>query len=152
MISMPNERVHRAAGRLLRLHGRRLHLAPSRTGATRCPSRTSLFVQSAVVSAASCQGAGRIRHDRCGAQELCDRRAEARDHGRRAARGHYTFAGDEHGRLFFPAGTSVVPVIGDRVELVTPHCDPTVNLHDFYHLVRGDTLVDIWPVDARGKR
>jgi D-serine deaminase-like pyridoxal phosphate-dependent protein len=31
-------------------------------------------------------------------------------------------------------------------------CDPTVNLHDFYHVVRGSKLVDIWPVDARGKR
>jgi 3-hydroxy-D-aspartate aldolase len=38
------------------------------------------------------------------------------------------------------------------VECVTPHCDPTVNLHDYYHIVSGDTLVDIWPVDARGKR
>jgi D-serine deaminase-like pyridoxal phosphate-dependent protein len=38
------------------------------------------------------------------------------------------------------------------IECVTPHCDPTVNLHDFYHVVSGDTLVDIWPVDARGKR
>jgi D-serine deaminase-like pyridoxal phosphate-dependent protein len=40
--------------------------------------------------------------------------------------------------------------LGAKVELVTPHCDPTVNLHDFYHCMRGNTLVDIWPVDARG--
>jgi D-serine deaminase-like pyridoxal phosphate-dependent protein len=32
-----------------------------------------------------------------------------------------------------------------------PHCDPSVNLHDVYHCVRGDTLVDIWPIDARGR-
>jgi D-serine deaminase-like pyridoxal phosphate-dependent protein len=37
-----------------------------------------------------------------------------------------------------------------RIELVTPHCDPTVNLHRFYHCVRGGKLADIWPVDARG--
>ncbi len=37
------------------------------------------------------------------------------------------------------------------VTCVTPHCDPTVNLYDFYHCVRGDRLVDIWPIDARGK-
>ena len=29
-------------------------------------------------------------------------------------------------------------------------CDPTVHSHDHYHCVRGDTLVDIWPIDARG--
>ncbi len=63
----------------------------------------------------------------------------------------YEFFGDEHGRMFVPEG-SQRPALGARVECVTPHCDPTVNLHDFYHVVRGDTLVDIWPVDARGKR
>ena len=40
--------------------------------------------------------------------------------------------------------------LGAKVELLVPHCDPTVNLHDYYHCVRGDTLVEIWPVDARG--
>ena len=40
--------------------------------------------------------------------------------------------------------------LGTKVELVVPHCDPTVNLHDFYHCVREQELVDIWPVDARG--
>jgi D-serine deaminase-like pyridoxal phosphate-dependent protein len=63
----------------------------------------------------------------------------------------YAYAGDEHGRLSLPPGAPV-PALGSRIEVVTPHCDPTVNLHDCYHLVRGDTLVDIWPVDARGKR
>jgi 3-hydroxy-D-aspartate aldolase len=63
----------------------------------------------------------------------------------------YEFFGDEHGKLFVPAGSPRLG-LGARVECVTPHCDPTVNLHDVYHVVRGDTLVDIWPVDARGKR
>ena len=40
---------------------------------------------------------------------------------------------------------------GDPVTLIVPHCDPTVNLYDHYHLVEGDTLVAIWPVSARGK-
>jgi len=67
----------------------------------------------------------------------------------------YGFAGDEHGRVFYPAaaeGTGPRLAIGDAVECVTPHCDPTVNLYDHYHVVRGDTLVEIWPVDARGRR
>jgi 3-hydroxy-D-aspartate aldolase len=63
----------------------------------------------------------------------------------------YQFFGDEHGKLILPE-SAPRPPLGAMIECVTPHCDPTVNLHDFYHLVRGDTLVDIWPVDARGKR
>jgi 3-hydroxy-D-aspartate aldolase len=63
----------------------------------------------------------------------------------------YTWFGDEHGKLILPAGAPR-PEIGHKIECVTPHDDPTVNLHDFYHVVRGDTLVEIWPVDARGKR
>ena len=60
----------------------------------------------------------------------------------------YAFMGDEHGALisdFEPA-----PGIAERVVLTAPHCDPTVNLYDFYHVVRGDTLVAIWRVDGRG--
>jgi D-serine deaminase-like pyridoxal phosphate-dependent protein len=26
-----------------------------------------------------------------------------------------------------------------------------VNLYETYHVVRGDTLVDIWPIQARGR-
>ena len=63
----------------------------------------------------------------------------------------YEFFGDEHGRLIVSEG-SPRPALGTLIECVTPHCDPTVNLHDCYHVVRGDTLVDIWPVDARGRR
>ncbi|MGH6975955.1 MAG: DSD1 family PLP-dependent enzyme [Stellaceae bacterium] len=63
----------------------------------------------------------------------------------------YEFFGDEHGKLFVPTGAAR-PALGAVIECVTPHCDPTVNLHDFYHVVDGDTLVEIWPVDARGKR
>ncbi len=63
----------------------------------------------------------------------------------------YEFFGDEHGKLIL-AGGAPRPALGACIECVTPHCDPTVNLHDFYHVVRGDTLLDIWPVDARGKR
>ena len=61
----------------------------------------------------------------------------------------YEYFGDEHGRVVFADGGGSLPV-GAAVELVTPHCDPTVNLHDWYHVVRADTVVDIWPIDARG--
>jgi 3-hydroxy-D-aspartate aldolase len=63
----------------------------------------------------------------------------------------YAFFGDEHGKLILPPGAAR-PALGARIDCVSPHCDPTVNLHDVYHVLRGDILVDIWPVDARGKR
>jgi D-serine deaminase-like pyridoxal phosphate-dependent protein len=40
---------------------------------------------------------------------------------------------------------------GAAILCTAPHCDPTVNLHDAYHLVDGDTVVDIWPIEARGR-
>ena len=61
----------------------------------------------------------------------------------------YQFYGDEFGKMKLARKVDTMK-LGAKVELVTPHCDPTVNLHDFYHCMRGNTLVDIWPVDARG--
>ena len=62
----------------------------------------------------------------------------------------FAFMGDEHAALIAPdIGTALQP--GDPVSLTVPHCDPTVNLYDNYHVVAGDTLVDIWPVGARGR-
>ena len=60
----------------------------------------------------------------------------------------FHFMGDEHGAIVAP---DTEFKIGSRMTLAAPHCDPTVNLYDFYHVVRGDTLVDIWPVQARGR-
>ena len=59
----------------------------------------------------------------------------------------YRFMGDEHGAII----GAELPDLGARVTLGTPHCDPTVNLYDAYHVVRGDVLVAIWPVTARGR-
>ncbi|HEV2597651.1 DSD1 family PLP-dependent enzyme [Sphingopyxis sp.] len=62
----------------------------------------------------------------------------------------FAFMGDEHAALIAPdIGTQLEP--GDPVSLTVPHCDPTVNLYDSYHVVAGDTLIDIWPVGARGR-
>lgn len=61
----------------------------------------------------------------------------------------YEYRGDEHGHVTFAEGASK-PDLGDRMEFIVPHCDPTVNLYNYYHCVRGDELVDIWPIDARG--
>ncbi len=60
------------------------------------------------------------------------------------------FMGDEHCAVIAPDIEARLR-IGDLVRLSPPHCDPTVNLYAAYHVVRGDTLVDIWPVSARGR-
>lgn len=60
----------------------------------------------------------------------------------------FAFMGDEHGALF---GYERTPALGERVTLVPPHCDPTVNLYDAYHVVRGDEVIAVWPVSARGR-
>jgi 3-hydroxy-D-aspartate aldolase len=62
----------------------------------------------------------------------------------------YMFMGDEHGLIIDPARNHVWR-IGDIVRLAVPHCDPTVNLYDAYHVVSGETLQEIWPVSARGR-
>ena len=61
----------------------------------------------------------------------------------------YSFFGDEHGCLTFPSPTDRLP-LGSVVAFVTPHCDPTINLHDYLHVVQQDTIVDIWPIVGRG--
>jgi D-serine deaminase-like pyridoxal phosphate-dependent protein len=62
----------------------------------------------------------------------------------------YRFMGDEHGAIIDPAARHRWR-LGDRVRLAVPHCDPTVNLYDSYHVLAGDTLEAIWPVSARGR-
>ena len=61
----------------------------------------------------------------------------------------YSMFGDQFGRITLPRGCNGL-ALGTMVKCVVPHCDPTVNLYDHYHCVRGDMLVDIWPVEARG--
>lgn len=65
----------------------------------------------------------------------------------------YTKPSDEHGVL--TGDPIALPHRGDRILLVPGHCDPTVNLHDWYVCVRGlhgpDAHVEaVWPVAARG--
>ena len=62
----------------------------------------------------------------------------------------YHFMGDEQGCVVPPRGETP-PRLGAAVTFAAPHCDPTVNLYDAYHVVSGDTLVAIWPIEARGR-
>lgn len=65
----------------------------------------------------------------------------------------YTKPSDEHGVL--TGDPIALPHRGDRLLLVPSHCDPTVNLHDWYVCMRGlhgpDAHVEaVWPVAGRG--
>ena len=62
----------------------------------------------------------------------------------------YGWAGDEHGRLDLSSASREVK-LGDRLEFVPPHCDPTVNLYDTIYALRGDRVEGVWPIAARGK-
>lgn len=62
----------------------------------------------------------------------------------------YGWAGDEHGRLELSRANRDVKV-GDRLEFIPPHCDPTVNLYDQIYALRGDRVEAAWPIAARGK-
>jgi D-serine deaminase-like pyridoxal phosphate-dependent protein len=62
----------------------------------------------------------------------------------------YGWRGDEHGQVSFPPG-SVRFELGDVLELVVSHCDPTINLFDVLYMTRNDIVTDVWPVDMRGK-
>jgi D-serine deaminase-like pyridoxal phosphate-dependent protein len=60
----------------------------------------------------------------------------------------YAFAGDEHGRLSMKGSKQAK--VGDRLEWIIPHCDPSVNLYDRIYAVRGDNVEAVWRVAARG--
>jgi len=61
----------------------------------------------------------------------------------------YRFKGDEFGRLDLPQGVGPLAV-GTRVVLIPSHCDPTVNLHGVYHLLREGSSAGTWPAEGRG--
>jgi 3-hydroxy-D-aspartate aldolase len=58
-------------------------------------------------------------------------------------------ASDEHGKLRV-GPTAARLRLGDKVALIPGHCDPTVNLHDWYVGVRRGRVEELWPITARG--
>ena len=55
---------------------------------------------------------------------------------------------EEHG--VFEACPDCALKIGDVVELIPGYAPATVNWYDAYHVIRGDEVIDIWPVIPRG--
>ena len=109
------------------------------------PFRTSLSVAARVVSVAQ---ADRVIVD-AGSKALSTDAGPALVASGAPADATYQFMGDEHGAVRVPA-ESARPALGGLVTFVAPHCDPTVNLFDQFHIVEDGRLVDIWPVEARG--
>jgi D-serine deaminase-like pyridoxal phosphate-dependent protein len=64
------------------------------------------------------------------------------------ATANYEFFGDEHGII--SSGSESPFSRGDRLDLVPPHCDPTVDRFDFVWLVQDDIVIGVADIDARG--
>jgi 3-hydroxy-D-aspartate aldolase len=60
----------------------------------------------------------------------------------------YARAADEHGRL--DVGGNHRFKLGEKIRLIPGHCDPTVNLHDWFVGIRNSHVESVWPVSARG--
>jgi D-serine deaminase-like pyridoxal phosphate-dependent protein len=62
----------------------------------------------------------------------------------------YNAGSDEFGVITFKTARKSY-AIGDKLELVVPHCDPVVNLYDQMYGIRKDRVEVVWPITARGK-
>lgn len=60
----------------------------------------------------------------------------------------FSWGGDEHGILDLKNAARDLAV-GERLEFIVPHCDPTVNLYDRLFCRRGERIEAVWPI-ARG--
>ena len=62
----------------------------------------------------------------------------------------YNAGSDEFGVITFTEARKSYRM-GDRLDLIVPHCDPVVNLYDQMYGIRNDRVEVVWPVTARGK-
>ncbi len=63
----------------------------------------------------------------------------------------YSATSDEFGAIQFSAPPSRAYKIGDKLEVIVPHCDPVVNEYDQMYGIRNDRVEVAWAIDARGK-
>ncbi|MDX1738592.1 MAG: DSD1 family PLP-dependent enzyme [Alphaproteobacteria bacterium] len=54
---------------------------------------------------------------------------------------------DEHGVIADPDN---LLKLGEKLKLIPGHCDPTVNVYDWYVGYRGERVEAVWPVQGRG--
>jgi D-serine deaminase-like pyridoxal phosphate-dependent protein len=56
---------------------------------------------------------------------------------------------DEH-TVIEVLDVALQPLIGKKIELIPGHCDPTVNLHHEFNVVRNGGVIAKWPILAQG--
>jgi D-serine deaminase-like pyridoxal phosphate-dependent protein len=61
----------------------------------------------------------------------------------------YSAGSDEFGSIQFQTSSKAYAV-GDKLELIVPHCDPAVNEYDQIYGTRKDRVETVWPIAARG--
>ena len=61
----------------------------------------------------------------------------------------YNAGSDEFGVIKYEKAEKSYKV-GDKLELIVPHCDPAVNEYDQLYAVRNDRVEAVWPILARG--
>jgi D-serine deaminase-like pyridoxal phosphate-dependent protein len=61
----------------------------------------------------------------------------------------YNAGSDEFGAIRYETSNKKYTV-GDRLELIVPHCDPAVNEYDQIYGTRKDRVEVVWPISARG--
>ena len=81
-----------------------------------------------------------------------DRGPDACRHGRvlEYPEARFDWASEEHGHLDL-SGSAARPRIGEKVRIVPWHACATTNMHDNLFAVQDETVVDVWPVAARGR-
>jgi 3-hydroxy-D-aspartate aldolase len=60
-----------------------------------------------------------------------------------------TGVSDEHGKVKVAPDAKRLS-LGEKLWLIPGHCDPTVNLHDWYVGVHNGRVETLWPISARG--
>ena len=112
----------------------------------RPPFETALFVQTTVISA----NRDRLATTDAGFKAFAtDAGAPQIASGAPAGASYFFFGDEQGGILYSPDQGRLNP--GDVITCAVPHCDPTVNLYDYYHVINGDRLQAIWPIEARGR-
>ena len=62
----------------------------------------------------------------------------------------YVAGSDEYGTITFTTSNKSYKV-GDKLEVIVPHCDPVVNEYDIMYGIRKEKVESILPILARGK-
>jgi D-serine deaminase-like pyridoxal phosphate-dependent protein len=63
----------------------------------------------------------------------------------------YSANSDEFGAIRFTSPPTKDYKIGDKLEVIVPHCDPVVNEYDDLYGIRKDRVEVVWKITARGK-